>query len=386
MWIDEQSALRQDVAHNILYPTLDAGDTGLRVLTQKKVMRVIFDENKRATGVEYTENTGNPSGASRMVKARKLVVLASGALGTPQVLERSGIGNKALLSKLDIPIVSELPGVGNNYQDHHVIFYPYRSTASADETLDGIFSGRLTFEEALKQKAASPDRHILGWNGLDCIGKLRPSEDEVKGLGEELEQLWVNDYKERETRPLMFLSSVAAFVGNHADIPAGQHFSLGPTTPYPYSRGSIHITDNNVFSVPRFSSGFFEHPADVQKHIWGYKKQREIARRMAHYKGPLEIGHPTFAPDSMASFEAVDEATKKAGYPQPIEYSEQDDKAIETFIRKNVGTAWHSMGTCAMKPRDNDGVVDKYLNVYGVSQLKLIGKCQSVIFYVSDEK
>jgi len=102
--------------------------------------------------------------AHKTVKAKSLVVVTSGALGTPQILERSGIGNPRFLKALEIPVISDLPGVGENYQDHHLLLYPYKSSLGEGETLDGILSGRKDFVKALTEKDP-----MLGWNG---IGKV----------------------------------------------------------------------------------------------------------------------------------------------------------------------------------------------------------------------
>ncbi|EXJ66180.1 uncharacterized protein A1O5_10796 [Cladophialophora psammophila CBS 110553] len=372
MWVDQKTGRRQDVPHRLLYPLLDAYKTGLQVFTNIKVVRVLFNEQKRATGVEYVPVGPDSHAKPSVINATKLVVLASGTFGTPQILQRSGVGDAHRLSKLGINVVSNLPGVGQNYQDHHVIFYPYRSAAGPSETIDGIISGRFTLESALEQKKAQPTRYLLGWNGLDCVGKIRPSAGDEELLGPELRELWERDYRPRPTRPLMLMSSLAAFVGDHTGIPPGQHFSLGPYTPYPYSRGSIHITGPTVSDPPDFDCGFLNHPADIQKLLWGYKKQREIARLMTHYRGALEVGHPVFSKESKAGFKFVDDQDRKTGRYQPIEYSEKDDQAIELFIRQNVSTAWHSMGTCAMKTKEQGGVVDPGLNVFGVQGLKVV--------------
>jgi alcohol oxidase len=289
MWIDRDTGLRQDVAHCLLFPLLDQGNTRLQVATDISVNRILFD-NKRATGVEYTINGSNPA----TVKARRLVVLASGALGSPQVLERSGVGDKTLLSKLGIPVTSDLPGVGSNYQDHNVIFYPYKSSAGVEETIDGVVSGRLTLEEGLKQRQANPARNAIGWNGLDCVGKLRPSE--VTSLHPTLQKAWEEDFKPLPEKPLMLIATIAGYVGDHSGIDVGQYFSCGPYTPYPYSRGSIHITGRSVTDKPDFDCGFLSDPVDLEKLVWGYKLQREITRRMTHYRGPLTDGHPNFRP------------------------------------------------------------------------------------------
>ncbi|KLJ09143.1 hypothetical protein EMPG_15441 [Blastomyces silverae] len=349
-----------------------AGNTKLKVLTDSTVVRVLFDESNRATGVEYVPTGADPSTEPIVARAKQLVLVAANALGTPQVLQRSGIGNKSKLEALGIPVVSDLNGVGSNYQDHHGVFYSYSSKATAEETLDGLLTGRLPLEQALSLKAANPTRHLLGWNGLDCFGKLRPSETEVNEFGPALQEAWDKDFRHRETRPLMLMCTIAANLARKGPPVEGQFFSTVSYTAYPYSRGSIHITGKSVTDTPEFDAGFLNHPADVMKLVWGYKKQREIARRLPYYNGPHHVGHPAFPPGSRADPEVVDAASKAKGYPVPIEYSEADNKAIEECIRENLGTTWHSMGTCAMKPREEGGVVDKDLNVYGVKNLKVV--------------
>lgn len=109
---------------------------------------MIFDESQppRAIGVEYKPNQETQPSLSmskpvqNVIKARKLVVVTAGALGTPQILERSGVGNSEILNKLSIPVVSNVPGVGENYQDHHLLLYPYKSSLDSEETLDCISS------------------------------------------------------------------------------------------------------------------------------------------------------------------------------------------------------------------------------------------------------
>ena len=97
----------------------------------------------------------------KVVRAKKLVVITAGALGTPQILERSGVGNSKILTALDIPVVSDVPGVGENYQDHHLLLSPFKSSLEPLDTLDGILSGRKDFAKALENKDP-----IVGWNGI----------------------------------------------------------------------------------------------------------------------------------------------------------------------------------------------------------------------------
>lgn len=134
------------------------------------MVRVIFDESKTdrplATGVQYRLSSGPQSKTAPdgVIKAKKLVVIAAGALGTPQILERSGIGNPQVLKKAGIEVAVALPGVGENYQDHICIRCPYESSLDPSETLDGILSGRQDITQAMEE-----ENPILGWNG---VGKL----------------------------------------------------------------------------------------------------------------------------------------------------------------------------------------------------------------------
>lgn len=164
---------RQDAAHCYIHPLLQGGQhPNLHVLVNSNVVRVIFDEQQsppRAIGVEYQTNPENKPELSlskvasprSTVLAKKLVVVSAGALGSPQILERSGVGNPRILEKLDIKVISDLPGVGENYQDHHLCLYPYKSSLEPGDTLDALLSSRKDFPTALKEKDPQ-----LGWNAI----------------------------------------------------------------------------------------------------------------------------------------------------------------------------------------------------------------------------
>jgi alcohol oxidase len=142
-------------------------------------------------------------------------------------------------------------------------------------------------------------------------------------------------------------------------------------TGYPYSRGSIHITGPELEDKLDFNTGFLSDAqgVDIKKHVWAYKKQREIFRRMKTCRGELPGGHPTFAPNSRAAHFQLGES--QFGDVQDIAYTAEDDRVIEDWLRGHVETTWHSMGTCKMAPRHEDGVVDERLSVYGVEGLKI---------------
>jgi alcohol oxidase len=143
-----------------------------------------------------------------------MVVVSSGALGTPSVLERSGVGNKDILSKLDIPVISDLPDVGENYQDHHLVLYPYKTSLKPEKTIDGFLAGRKDFGEAIQNKDP-----MLGWNAIDISSKIRPTDKEIEAMGPQFKEHWDKDFKDRPTRPVMLTGVVQSFLGDHKLLP-----------------------------------------------------------------------------------------------------------------------------------------------------------------------
>ncbi|OQV08166.1 hypothetical protein CLAIMM_12479 [Cladophialophora immunda] len=350
--------VRQDAAHTYLHPLLhDGAHPNLKVLLHTKVSRVLFDDQNRATGVEYI-STGPPSPGSPanptqgVVRASKLVVVCAGALASPAILERSGIGGRAHLEKLGIP-VSSLP-------EH--------------ETLDWFFRNPARIPELMAQKNL-----VLGTNGLEIFGRWRPSISEVEKIGKPaLTKIWKEEFVPHPSKPLMLTGSFAGYLGPPTDVPPGQYFTIGNYIPYPRSRGSVHITGKGVDAPLEISTGFFEGPGDIDLdvHVWAYKRTREIARRLDCYRGETSIGHPNFPASSKAALATLDnsateEAAKHGKQPEDLEYSAEDDEAIKVCIRERIATAWHYLGSAQMRPREQGGVVDKDLNVYGVSKLKV---------------
>ncbi|KAH6880627.1 alcohol oxidase-like protein [Thelonectria olida] len=363
---------RQDTAHRYLHPVLrDGKHPNLHVLTESSVVRVLFDGDKKAIGVEcipspdFQATLALAKQPKQMIKARKLVVVSSGACGTPLVLERSGLGDPSILKKAGVPVVVDLPGVGHEYQDHHLLLYPYRTNLQPHETIDGILSGRAEVAKLLQE-----EDKILGWNSIDVCSKLRPTDSDVEALGPDFKAAWDRDFKPHPDKPLMLSGVVSCFLGDHSTVSPGQYVTAGNYSGYPYSRGHIHITGPECGDKLDFDVGYLSDPHDIdlKKQVWAYKKQREIMRRTNMYRGELSIGHPPFPKDSAAACIETDSALSNV---QDIEYSSKDDALIEQWIRENLQTTWHSLGTAKMAPRDDFGVVDGNLNVYGTQGLKI---------------
>jgi alcohol oxidase len=128
--------------------------------------------------VEFQPKKFQPAGATQTVRANKLVVVSAGANGTPLILERSGIGDRKVLEQTGVPLVEHLPGVGNQYQDHHLTLYAYRTNLTPRETINGFSDGRFDIHEAIRR-----NDELLGWNSMDASGKFRPTEEEATAIG-----------------------------------------------------------------------------------------------------------------------------------------------------------------------------------------------------------
>ncbi|KAI1634557.1 GMC oxidoreductase-domain-containing protein [Biscogniauxia mediterranea] len=388
---------RSDTAHAYVHPRLrDGQHPNLHVMVEARVVRVLFDDDggdggaKRASAVEYEPNPrfhpGKASGQRRTVRARRLVVVSCGACGTPSVLERSGIGAAAVLARAGVPLVQDLPGVGHDYQDHHLMLYPFRTAMRPEETIDDFLLGRVPLEAA---RARGDPR--LGWNSVDIAAKLRPTEEETLGLGAPFRDAWAKDYRDKPNRLMMLMAMVQTYIGPPAlaDEPI-QYITMAIYTAYPYSRGHLHITGPSPDDPLDFDVGYFGDPGEVDlaKQVWAYKKAREIVRRMKSYRGEVAGCHPPFAAGSRAAcvrldvaganpFAAVEaaegkeEEEAKKHVVADIEYSAEDDAVLAQWLRENIQTTWHSLGTAKMAPRGELGVVDEHLGVHGVRGLKV---------------
>ncbi|KAK2594074.1 hypothetical protein QQS21_008223 [Conoideocrella luteorostrata] len=378
---------RQDAAHCYVHPRLrDGKHPNLHVLVETQVIKVVLREGK-AVGVVCRPNPElRPQEIDSQpveIAARKLVVISSGSFGSPAILERSGIGSGRVLQLADVPVIEELPGVGDNYDDHQFINYAYRTSLGPDDTVDRVILNYQNQDELIRDN--SP---MLGHNAQELGLKVRPTTDEVKSLGKAFQTAWEQHFSPKPDKPLALMSfitwyvphversrvpayRISSFPGHEPNLDPGQYTGMLFSTAHPFSRGYVHITGSSVSDPVDFNSGFFtdKDAIDLATHVWGYKKQRELMRRMKSYRGEFASWHPPFPAHSKAACIATDG-------PLPddtpdIEYSAEDDVVIEGFVRGKVASLWHGMGTCKMAPREANGVVDASLSVHGVERLKV---------------
>ncbi|TFH90077.1 GMC family oxidoreductase [Vibrio ouci] len=301
------------------YLTPNLARPNLTVITKATTHKVLF-EGKKATGVEY-----GLKGQRFQIKCTKEVILSAGAFGSPQLLMLSGVGAKKDLDAHGIEQVHDLPGVGENLQDHIDLVQTYRSSAK-----------RETFGVSLRM-AAEMSKAVPQWMRQRC-GKM--SSNFAEGIG------FLCSDTDVQVPDLEFVF-VVAVVDDHArKIHASHGFSSHVTLLRPKSVGTVKLNSASPYDPPSIDPAFFSHSEDMEVMIKGWKKQHQ-----------------------MLESRAFDDVRGENFYPVDA----MDDKAIEEDIRNRADTQYHPVGTCKMGTADDKfAVVDSNLNVYGMSGLRVV--------------
>lgn len=291
----------------------------LSIITDAQVTRVLFD-GKRATGIAYQHGKER-----RRVKARCGVVLCSGALQSPQLLMLSGIGPASHLQDHGIPVVADLPGVGQNLQDHLQVRLMYRCTKP------------ITTNDALRTLHGRV-RMGLEWL-LFRSGPL--------AIGINQGGLFARVLPEARTPDIQFhIGTLSADMagGKVHDYPG---FTLSVCQLRPESTGTIALGSADPLKPPRISSNYLSAETDRRCIVAGMR----FARRLA-------------ATAPLSDYVAAEVM------PGPDHVTDDD---LLAHVRGHGATIFHPSGTCRMGPDDDPGaVVDPRLRVRGVHGLWVV--------------
>ncbi|KAM3068904.1 hypothetical protein ACMFMF_008870 [Clarireedia jacksonii] len=299
--------------------------TNLHLLTRQQVTKLITKpggSNFTISGVEYAASANS---SKSTVSAKKEVILAAGAIHSPQILQLSGIGDSSLLASFGIKTVVNLPGVGANFQDHANIRVANNSPFSTEGTNSFAFIPTPSFTNSTSELLTSA-------SSITPASYL-PSDIHPSILaGYELQyQILLQDLPSPSVPIMEFIW------GDGGLIPINQH---------PFSRGSVKITSTNPFTPPAANPGFLSHPTDLLLLSAAIKYARKLFQ--------------TPALRSLSPIETV---------PGP---TVQTDAQIQDYVRNNVGTTYHPSGSTSMMKRELGGVVDTEFKVYGVDNLRVV--------------
>lgn len=308
------------------YLTPHLGRPNLEVLTGAQVLRVRF-EGRRAVGVDVRMGD-----AERALSARREVILSAGALQSPQLLMLSGVGPGAHLQAQGIPVLHDLPGVGQHLHDH----------------IDVV-----QVVEAVK----SPDHRELF--GLSLAGTVRA----LRGVFEWRRHrtgLLTTNFGEggafirstpAEAIPDLQLHFVVGKLVDHGrQTVFGHGYSCHVCVLRPKSRGSVTLASADPLAAPLIDPAFLSDAEDTARLVRGFKLMRQI------------LAQPALA--------------QHGGREMPASAAAQTDAQIEAYIRQHADTIYHPVGTCRMGPAaqmaSGGSVVDAQLRVHGLEGLRVV--------------
>ncbi len=295
------------------------GRANLRVETGAHAMAILF-EGSRACGVRYRQD-----GQVRTLRARREVILCAGALQSPQLLQLSGVGPAALLRRFGIGVVRDLPGVGENLQDHLQIrlIYETRRPITTNDQLRTLH-GRAAMGLQWLLFRGGPLAVGINQGGLFCR---------------------VDPASATPDTQFHFATLSADMAGGKVHPFSGCTYSVCQLRPS--SRGTVQLRSADPFEAPAMQPNYLSTELDRRMTVAAVK----YARRLA-------------ATEPLAGL------MKREFRPGP---EVQGDDEILHFCREYGATIFHPSGTAKMGPRaDPLAVVDERLRVHGVSGLRVV--------------
>ena len=292
----------------------------LRIETGAHATRIAFN-GRRASGVSYRRR-----GAAHTALARREVLLCAGALQTPQLLQISGVGPEGLLRGFDIPLVHELPGVGENLQDHLQARVIYECTRPIT-TNDDLASFWRTIGMGIDYLFTRDGPMAVGINQGGIFARACP---------------------DATTPDVQF--HIATLSSDMAGSPthAFSGFTMSVCQLRPQSRGWVRIRSADPMAAPAMQANYLATQADQETLIAGIR----LARRLAATRALLPY-------------------VKCEYRPGPAVESDAD---LLEFARNTGGTIFHPSGTCKMgdAARDPLAVVDHELRVHGLDGVRVV--------------
>jgi choline dehydrogenase len=306
---------RASAARTYLRPAMRRQN--LQVVTKALVHRVLFD-GRRATAIEYSQG-----GQLHRIEAAREVILAAGAVGSPHLLQLSGVGGPEHLQRVGIPVAHALPGVGQNLQDHYIarISYPVTGIGTVNERSHGL---------AL---AGEVLRYLLTGKGMLTYSASLVAAS-VKVLAESA------------TPDIQCVFAPGSFkegqIGELDDFPG---VTAGMWQMRPLSRGYVEAKSPDPQMAPAINPRYLSDPTD----------RRAVA-------GGLSFLRRFFGAPALQQYIGKEIL--------PGEDVKTDDELVE-YARKKGSTVYHATCTCKMGS-DAMAVVDSELRVHGLDRLRVV--------------
>ncbi|KAJ7126745.1 choline dehydrogenase [Mycena epipterygia] len=328
----------------------------LKVAIHATVTRVIFDQVNgatRAVGVEFANSANGPRYRAH---ARREVVLSGGAIHSPHILMLSGVGPAEQLKAHGIPVIHDFPEVGSNLVDHPVVdvYLKDKKNNSANILKPKSLLAMIKLLRAVAQYQMFGTGK-LATNFGESAAFVR-SDDRVLFPAIEFPQQ-LEDSTSGPASPDLELFCTPMAYKEHGAITFNYHtYALHCYLVRPESRGAVLLKSADPWALPSINPNYLQKPDDLEKLFRGFRLLLKIAHAEAM---DTYLDHNDLNPE-------LDHST----------HLKTDDE-IREIVRERVETVYHPASTLRMAPREQNGVVDARLRVYGIEGLRV---CDASIF------
>ncbi|KAL0944494.1 GMC oxidoreductase [Colletotrichum truncatum] len=359
--------------------------SNLHVVTGQTVKRLVLGlpgspprrRVRRILGVEVGLSlSSGPLGVNRTVIANREVILAAGAIQSPTLLQLSGIGPREALDALNISVQIDLPGVGNNFQDHPMAQFPFSYSNSSVFTSHDLNGDAL--EEALKTFLANktgplttPLINTVAFPALKYhAGEWRTLIEHARNQSFDFLPLdtpptVVSGFKRQKA--LLLTQLEREDVGAY-ELLAASWGQISIANQKPLSRGIVRPSSSSVFDAPTVDPRYCADPMDCKIIRLG-----------------LQLAQNLMSTKAMKSLRPVTDAR----------FNSSDPRHLMAALKPLVGTEFHPSGTTSMMPKHLGGVVDSKLKVYGTCNLRVVdagimpiipgGHIQAAVYAVAEK-
>lgn len=312
--------------------------TSIKVYAHTLARQIQFTGNNTANGVLVQSGDKNYT-----LAAKKEVILSAGAFQSPQLLMVSGVGPRETLQQHGIPVVADLPGVGQNLQDQPLIGVAYRVDVPTSSKLvnDPEYAA-----EAATSYLANGTGPLAGPPGFLAFDRISESQPDLLS-NETLSAL----KKYPEDWPQVEYLTQNGYTGLNrnyrtADPADGYNYAtIAAVVVSPFSRGNISISSADASVQPEINPNWLTAPEDVDIAVAGFKRAREIWSNINVTIGPEYLPGPNVTSDAQ----------------------------IIDYMRQSAFTLYHASATCKMgRSNDTMAVVDSKARVYGVHGLRVV--------------
>ncbi|PVH82137.1 GMC oxidoreductase [Cadophora sp. DSE1049] len=337
------------------------------IASQQHVTRVLLSQDSPAnvksrdyppgqwiSGVEFATK-GTLS--LRNVTCSREIILAAGAVHTPQILELSGIGSADVLNEFDIPVAINLPGVGNNFQDHPYVGVIYYYDNASYFNINMLNFNPTLLDQVAREYYANKTGpwtagaiNTVAFPSLPSISKNwttmmadASNQNASQHLLLGLDRTLLTGYEAQKSILVALLSrdDVGAY-----EILNDNVGLLAVAAMHTFSRGSVHIQSRSSFDQPAIDPRYCSNPLDCQIIVEGLLFNNRIVQT--------------------ESMKILDVAPY---YPF---FQDATPETLMPAIQSGVRTEFHGSGTTSMLPLELGGVVDTHLRVYGTKNLRIV--------------